>query len=246
MLLLANLAQASEPGPFVLKPLLEGGLVAGDVLLLGGALLAHDLVVPTPCPCSEAGLWPIDRPALGYHSASANTASDVLQDFMIVGAPIGLFAAGLERSPGEGVTLAVIELESLALSASATQLVKNLVVRPRPYAYPSSDASRAAYQSFWSGHTAVAFTASTSTFVILQAEFPHESWPCLVGASAEALAVTVGVLRVSAGQHFPTDVITGAIAGTVFGWLVPFLHERPAPILLAPQPGGLALAMHYP
>jgi membrane-associated phospholipid phosphatase len=244
--LAASLAQAPEPRPFELDPFLEAGLLGGDALLLGGGLLAEHLVKPQPCPCSEDGIWNIDRPALGFNSAAAGTASDVLQDFMIVGAPVGLFFAGLGDGLGNAATLATIEIESLALTASATLLVKNLVVRPRPYAYPANTTSRAAYQSFWSGHTAVAFTASTSTFVILQAQFPHQAWPYIVGGSAELLAAAVGVLRVSAGQHFPTDVIAGAAAGTLFGWLVPFLHKKPGPIFVAPQPGGMTLALRFP
>jgi membrane-associated phospholipid phosphatase len=243
--LFAVLSQADAPRPFALNPYLEATLLAGDALLLGGGFIAQDTVRFEPCPCSEQGIWGIDRVALGLSSSSAGTASDVIQDFMIVAAPVGVFVAGLDDGLGGGATLAAIELESLALSASATFLVKNVVVRPRPYTYPTNDTARSAYQSFWSGHTAIAFTASTSTFVILQAQFPHEAWPYAVGASAEALAVAVGILRVSAGQHFPTDVIAGAAAGTLFGWLVPFLHRQPGPIFVAPQPGGLAVAFRY-
>ena len=141
--------------------------------------------------------------------------------------------------------MVVISLESLALSATATQLVKNLAVRPRPTTYPTSASSRSAYQSFWSGHTAVAFTAATSSFLVLRAEYPHEAWPWVVGATAEAMAVSVGILRVASGQHFPTDVMAAAAAGTIVGWFVPFLHQTRGPVSLAVQPEGIALAIRY-
>jgi membrane-associated phospholipid phosphatase len=244
--LVAGLLQAAEPTTaFALDPYLETGLLAGDAVLLGGALIAEHAVTAPQCPCREDGIWAIDRPALEYDSAPAGTASDVLQDFLIVAAPLGLAAAGLPRGAGDAATLAVISLESLALSATATQLVKNLAVRPRPTTYPISASSRSAYQSFWSGHTAVAFTAATSSFLVLHAEYPREAWPWVVGATAEAMAVSVGILRVASGQHFPTDVMAAAAAGTVFGWFVPFLHQTRGPVSLAVQPEGIALAIRY-
>jgi hypothetical protein len=38
-----------------------------------------------------------------------------------------------------------------------------------------------------------------------------------VWAGAGALGAATGVLRIRAGQHFPTDVLVGAAVGTAFG-----------------------------
>jgi membrane-associated phospholipid phosphatase len=41
------------------------------------------------------------------------------------------------------------------------------------------------------------------------------------------MAATTGVLRVLCREHFPTDVMVGAVAGMGIGFLVPWLHELP-------------------
>ena len=45
----------------------------------------------------------------------------------------------------------------------------------------------------------------------------------VLGAS-EALAVGVGLLKIKAGYHYPTDVMAGALVGSGMGLLVPALH----------------------
>jgi membrane-associated phospholipid phosphatase len=40
-----------------------------------------------------------------------------------------------------------------------------------------------------------------------------------------AAAGTVGYLRFAAGRHYPTDILAGALIGSLVGWLVPQLHE---------------------
>jgi hypothetical protein len=39
------------------------------------------------------------------------------------------------------------------------------------------------------------------------------------------LATATGVLRVTADQHYATDVLTGVAAGSLAGWLIPKLHK---------------------
>ena len=48
-------------------------------------------------------------------------------------------------------------------------------------------------------------------------------------ARGRALALTafVSYERVRSGEHFPTDVIMGSMAGAAIGVLVPHFHHRP-------------------
>ncbi len=46
---------------------------------------------------------------------------------------------------------------------------------------------------------------------------------------------TTGVLRIAAVKHYATDVIVGAGAGTLVGWLVPCIH-RPEKLPVARPP----------
>jgi membrane-associated phospholipid phosphatase len=43
---------------------------------------------------------------------------------------------------------------------------------------------------------------------------------------AAAVPFATAYLRVSAGKHFPTDVMTGYAVGAAIGWLVPHLHKK--------------------
>ena len=40
------------------------------------------------------------------------------------------------------------------------------------------------------------------------------------------VGTSVGIERVAAGRHFPTDVLVGVVAGTAVGVLVPYYHRR--------------------
>lgn len=59
-------------------------------------------------------------------------------------------------------------------------------------------------------------------------------------------AAFVGYERVCSGEHFPTDVLAGALVGASIGVLVPHLHRHtpespPVWVGLAPVRGGAAL-----
>jgi len=55
-------------------------------------------------------------------------------------------------------------------------------------------------------------------------EYPDSrfKWPVIIGSYA--LAISVGIERMLAGMHFFTDVLAGAAIGSIYGWLVPYLH----------------------
>jgi undecaprenyl-diphosphatase len=41
--------------------------------------------------------------------------------------------------------------------------------------------------------------------------------------TAFAWAILIGYSRMALGVHYPSDVIAGMIAGTLIGWLVPYV-----------------------
>jgi membrane-associated phospholipid phosphatase len=45
-----------------------------------------------------------------------------------------------------------------------------------------------------------------------------------VYAAAVAAGSGIGLTRILAGKHFPSDVLVGAAAGTASGLLIPWLH----------------------
>ena len=113
-----------------------------------------------------------------------------------------------------------------------TNLVKNAVRRPRPFVYNPDPTiplniklKPDARRSFFSGHTSTTAAMSFLTAKMYSDFHPNsDARPFFWGAAAIIPAAT-GYLRVRGGKHFPTDVITGYIVGTLVGILVPALHK---------------------
>gem|GEM_PF-443108 len=92
------------------------------------------------------------------------------------------------------------------------QIVKFSVDRSRPelwlgpFHFSDSPSS-----SFPSGHTIGAFALAAAVVV------GSRSWA--LRASAFILAVSIGISRVIAFRHWPSDVVASAVMGSFFGWL---------------------------
>lgn len=125
------------------------------------------------------------------------------------------------------LTEAVMFAETMAISHTVAHITKGLVLRTRPYMYysvdeaPEDDWNR----SFYSGHTTMSFAAATFTSYTFCSYFPDSAWKYPVAIASYALASATGIIRVQAGCHFATDVLTGAVMGTAIGFLVPWCHK---------------------
>lgn len=169
----------------------------------------------------DCQLNPLDCLAVDQFSATADATSDaffltslVLPVAMELGR--GIDDDSLERGLAYG--------GAVGATAIAAGLTKIIVRRPRPYTYsrdPKLQAfTRTAHgneHSFFSGHTSLAFAAVTSGAVLHGSQVDRESSRLAIWAVGGALAASTGVLRIRAGKHFPTDVVTGAVVGTIAG-----------------------------
>jgi membrane-associated phospholipid phosphatase len=54
---------------------------------------------------------------------------------------------------------------------------------------------------------------------------PRSPWRVPIWIGTQGIAAATAVLRVQAGKHFWSDVLTGAVVGSAIGWLVPYLHR---------------------
>jgi undecaprenyl-diphosphatase len=203
-----------------------------DAVLTGAGLVltALPLFLPSPvaspCPCDVSGLPGVDRGAVGpIASGPASWSSITLL------ATVGLAGAGLvvgrQGQPGEAATEDIaIYGQALLVSSGLTSVLKTVVGRPRPYVYdaaPTGTVPRDAVSSFPSGHTSTAFAAAAAYWSIMQRKGEAgRHVPQIVGLFA--LASATAVLRVSAHEHFPTDVFAGAVLGTGVGWAIPHFH----------------------
>lgn len=221
-----GVARAQQP--FVLRTGTEVALGGLGLTLFGfGEWRAHQLR-DAPPPVLDLGRVPaIDRVATRLWHAPAHRTSNVL-----FGVALGASAlvAVLANGGTQPAVPLVILSESGLLCAGLTNTVKVLVRRPRPYLY-NPDASPVPYPgnkdllSFWSGHTAntAALTFACANMVQRSDASPGLKTSTWIGAAA--LPAAMGYLRVRAGRHFPTDVLTGYLVGALVGWAVPYFHR---------------------
>lgn len=143
--------------------------------------------------------------------------------------------AGVIAGGDNAWTYLLLYAETLSVNWAVTNLSKIAVRRPRPRAYLARD--RAARRgepyepietddalSFYSGHTSsTAGLAATAAYLAFVRDDRLEGWLILAGGAV--LTGIVGWQRVQSREHFPTDVIAGAMAGAGVGILVPHLHR---------------------
>jgi undecaprenyl-diphosphatase len=130
---------------------------------------------------------------------------------------------------------AVMYAESISLTEALTDVTKIAVRRPRPIDYincgstnPSGCTSTDLELSFFSGHAATVGDITATATYLAFVRSPHTARPWITLGVGTALTAFVGYERVRSGNHFPTDVIAGAMAGAAIGVLVPHLHRHPA------------------
>ncbi|MHB9029482.1 MAG: phosphatase PAP2 family protein [Candidatus Latescibacterota bacterium] len=225
----------SKIRPFTLSPKREVVfLFAGSALSLGGVFLAEQVEPPERASLDRNDVPRIDRCAIGYHSNAASFASDIVRDAAI-GFPIVVSAAIHLTDGGAGrpdfFSDMTMYLESALLSGGLTLIAKGATKRPRPYTFNPDTPDRkieekSSARSFWSGHSATAFNGVVFTGYVFQQRRPESKLIIPVWIFGLASATTASLLRVRAGDHFPTDVLAGAAAGSLTGWLVPKMHRR--------------------
>jgi hypothetical protein len=206
-------------------------------------------------PHDAASVNGLDRFVTDLHSSGANTASDVLL-WSLVALPFaanGLDAGLSGDSWGGWATDGVVMAEAVLVSAGLNQLTKIAVQRPRPLLYdrPAGDPSLDVpdnHLSFYSGHTSTTFAAGMAWAFTFAHRHPDSPWRYAAYGGAALAGSTVGLLRVLAGKHFVSDVLVGAVAGTLCGLGVPWLHTRTgASVAATPGPrGGAVMSITVP
>ena len=141
------------------------------------------------------------------NSAVWNNLSNTSK-YISVGVPVGYFVAGLIHDDKALKQKAVYTAASILLNTASTTLLKNVVKRERPYntytgIFPDKIESDYAFPS---GHTSSAFATATSLAIATK------KW--YVAVPAFVWSAGVGYSRIYLGQHYPSDVIMGALVGS--------------------------------
>ena len=127
----------------------------------------------------------------------------------------------------DAVKITAVGLQSVLMTHALSNIFK-LSLRPRPYNYNAqvdlhTKMKPDARMSFFSAHTGTVSALSFSFAYAYQTYHPNQKNISLWAASATLPAIQ-GYLRVRAGKHFPTDVITGYIVGLGSAWLMHKMH----------------------
>jgi len=128
--------------------------------------------------------------------------------YISVGVPVGYFVAGLIHDNKQLKQKAAYTAAAILLNTATTTLLKNVVKRERPYntfrgIFPDKIESDFAFPS---GHTSSAFATATSLAITTK------KW--YIAVPALAWSTGVGYSRIYLGQHYPSDVIMGALVGS--------------------------------
>ncbi|MEN9447162.1 MAG: hypothetical protein RJA25_452 [Bacteroidota bacterium] len=168
-----------------------------------------------------------DRYSVYQHSKAAAIGSDIFQYTAAISPALLFIDKDIRR---DWKTVMPIWMETFALTSALTMFTKELVKRNRPYVYSDNGNGnkygKDARASFWSGHTAI--TASSTFFIamVYSDYHPHSKWKPLMWTGAAVFPILTGLMRVKAGKHYWTDVITGYAVGALVGTLTPLMHRR--------------------
>src|SRR5262249_46896326 len=188
-----------------------------SVVAAAGILVPYamtDTLIHPHCPCPTSEVPWFDRWALGYASDTADILSTVTAGLAYVVpltvdfADVGASTAFLE----DGFILG----QTLLVNGALVAVAKYTGQRPIPRVYspgtPAYVNSPSDYRSFYSGHTSSTFAALTAMSMTWTLRHGDTWWPWVVTA---VVGTSVGLERIFAGRHFPSDVLVGAAAGTL-------------------------------
>jgi membrane-associated phospholipid phosphatase len=241
-------ARAADPAPesiphlgdgdhFTIDPVVDGVLIAGGVgfTYLLGLVLSTGEIQPVP-PGESSKLLSIDRVAV---TQTIDPNADLYSN-------IGLYTAygyalldpilsGVRSGRRAALVDAIMYGESIALTQAFTLATKIGVRRPRPIDYVNCPGTTAGgcsdtdlQLSFFSGHaSSTGAVSATATYLAFVRSGPRQARPWITLAVGTLLTAFVSYERVRSGEHFPTDVIMGSMAGAAIGVLVPHFHHRP-------------------
>lgn len=164
------------------------------------------------------------------------TAADVMLGVLIAVPAVvdpAVVAWGVRGSPAVAWQMTMINLQAYAFSSLVSGVTKRVVDRARPMVAaceqdPDYDVNCTAadnHYSFPSGHASMAFTgAALNCLHHFQLDLYGGGAPDIIScATGVTMAAFTGISRMASDKHYASDVIGGALIGSVSGSLMPWL-----------------------
>lgn len=204
-------------------------------------------------------VYSFDRSALRQAPQRRRQAAE-LSDHALNASLILPFSLFLDRSIRHDwldVTLLYIEAQALSNNLYAwSPFGPTFVDRMRPVAYyaevPLEERmDNKTRQSFFSGHTSSVATATffmAKVYADYHPETTGRKW--LIYGLAAVPPTFVGIYRIKALRHFPSDVVVGGLVGAASGVLIPHLHKKwqakaQLSLIYRDQAKGLAFSLDF-
>ena len=208
----------------------------------GALFTRHDAVVASALVAGAVALMPADdwlRGRVDQRSVqSSASAHSIANDFSLLGDPgtvilsVGTYAVG--RIAGNHIVseVGLHATEALVMSAAATELVKGVAGRNRPYLHRAdgddfvfmNGFTGGGFTSFPSGHTSAAFSLAAVVDAEGSMHWPHAAR--IVTPVTYGLASLVGLSRIYKDRHWMSDVAVGALVGEYSGLMVERFNRR--------------------
>ena len=209
----------------------DGWIAGGSAVAAAGAVAVSRMPEPLTAReidrLSRKSINAFDRGATWNYSTAIGGASDVILG-AVVAAPLALM---LDRDMRDDWgTCTLMYAETMALAVILPAFGKGTVDRIRPFVYnpdapmdekTTSDAKKA----FFSRHTSVAFASAVFVSTVYGDYHPGSAAGRYMWAGSLLAAAAVGVMRYESGEHFPTDIVAGAVAGCAAGYFIPRIHR---------------------
>ncbi|MEO8108932.1 MAG: phosphatase PAP2 family protein [Ginsengibacter sp.] len=212
----------------------------GDGLAIAGAVgvtfLGYELIsnkkdlTPAELAAKTKDKLPFfDRFCAGNFSPQADRDSYILFDADYA---LPFIAALIDKDQrAKFGQVAVLYIETIAITGSMYTLSAGLVYRSRPFVYGdkapmAKRLDRGAQRSFYGGH--VAGTAASFFFIskVYHDFHPNSKLTPYLYATSGALTGLMAYMRIQAGYHFFSDCLLSSVIGTATGILIPQFHKN--------------------
>lgn len=197
-------------------------------------------------PADLNSINPIDRGFMAPYSKTLDNISTIAAYGVLI-IPVTSVLYEIDF-PDKFITYGVMYAEAFLLTFGTKDLLKALVSRYRPYFYLGSvpiGEEEEYFLSFPSGHSSFAFLGATFLSYTFSLEYPESEWKVPIIIASYSLASLIGAGRLASGNHFLTDVISGAAIGSFWGWFVPFMHLKSdnEDVKIIPSPAGVSFSV---
>lgn len=234
----ASCADAQHPmdsATYTLHLHRDAALLGGSALLAGSGVLVRGAQEPIP----EATLTALRTTDVNAFDRQVfdligDRSSALRNSDLVVGitASVPVLLSLDKRVRAEWKPLLVMYAETMMLNSGIQNWTSHFTDRYRPITYVTDAplnvrTDNVNHNSFYSGHTSSAAAASFFTATVITDLHPELGWKrWLAYGAAVVPPALAGYYRMQAGKHFPTDVLTGFVAGATIGTLMPRIHRN--------------------